>query len=81
MKTLISPVSRTKRPTVITDVCQAVGGCAREGVSTLDYKYSTAFMNFVTLLRKKQILQISHRGLSERLPGEIAAEGCGMEWA
>lgn len=81
MKTLILPVSRTKSYTIIPYACQSVGRCAGVSMSPNDYKYSTVFMKFVTLLKKKQILQISHCGLSERLPKEIVAEGCGMESA
>jgi len=50
-------------------------------MSTNDYRCGTVFMNFVTLLRKKQILQVSHCGLSQRLPTETVAEGCGVESA
>lgn len=53
MKTLISPVPRTKSYTVIPYACQSVGRCAGESMSPNDYKYSTVFMKFVTLLRKK----------------------------
>lgn len=81
MNTLISPVSGTKSYPIIIDVCQAVGRCAREGVSRNYYKYSTVFMKLVTLLRKKQIRQVSHCGLSERLPTETVAEERGVESA
>lgn len=53
MKTLIPHVSITRSYTAVTDVCQAVGRCARVGMSPNYYIYSTVFMKFLTLFRKK----------------------------
>lgn len=50
-------------------------------MSLNDYNYSTVILNFITLLMKIQILQISHCGLPERLATETVAEGCGVESA
>lgn len=63
MKTQISYISIIKSYTVVTDVCQAVGRCAREGMSPNNYLCSIVFMKFLTLFRKKiQVLQITHCG-------------------
>lgn len=75
MKTLISHISITKGYTVVTDVCQAHGKCAREGMSPNDYIYSTVFMKFLTLFRKKkQVLQIIHCGHVKSAQRDCAEE-------
>lgn len=82
MKTQISYISIIKSYTVVTDVCQAVGRCAREGMSPNNYLCSIVFMKFLTLFRKKKTGFADNPLWScESLPKEIVVEGCAVKSA